>query len=97
MAQADKKKRPGNLTLFGNLSYTARRAAGDGSGGSGGKEDGSKEGASREETTRVHCRDCANASDFIENSCYCKAMGRRTCACHRYGRICHRHERNKEE
>lgn len=39
-------------------------------------------------TIPVHCRDCAGASDFIGNSCYCKAMGRRTCACERYGRVC---------
>ena len=37
---------------------------------------------------RVHCRDCRHASAFIENSCYCSAMGRRTCACERYGRVC---------
>lgn len=36
----------------------------------------------------VRCRDCANASEFIENSCYCKAMGRRVCAANRYGKPC---------
>lgn len=42
----------------------------------------------RDITIPVRCRDCVNASEFIENSCYCKAMGRRTCACRRYGRVC---------
>ena len=42
----------------------------------------------RDITIPVRCRDCANASEFIENSCYCKAIGRRTCACDRYGRVC---------
>lgn len=41
---------------------------------------------------RVHCRDCRHASAFIENSCYCSAMGRRTCACERYGRVCKYYE-----
>lgn len=39
-------------------------------------------------TIPVRCRDCAHASDFIENSCHCKAMGRMVCACMRYGRVC---------
>ncbi len=42
----------------------------------------------RDPSLPVRCRDCANASEFIENSCYCKAMGRRTCSCNRYGRVC---------
>ena len=42
----------------------------------------------RDTTVPVRCRDCANASEFVENSCYCKAVGRRVCACHRYGRVC---------
>ena len=43
---------------------------------------------SRDITLPVHCRDCAGASEFIENSCYCKAMGRRVCAANRYGKPC---------
>ena len=42
----------------------------------------------RDPSLPVRCRDCRNASEFIENSCYCKAMGRRVCACDRYGRVC---------
>lgn len=42
----------------------------------------------------VHCRDCVNASEFVENSCYCKAMGRRVCACMRYGRICWKYKKS---
>ena len=47
----------------------------------------------RDTTVPVRCRDCANASEFIENSCYCAAMRRRTCACNRYGRICKYYEK----
>lgn len=36
----------------------------------------------------VHCRNCRNSSDFIENSCYCKALKRRVCACNIHGRLC---------
>ena len=42
----------------------------------------------RDPSLPVRCRDCRNASEFIENSCYCKAMGLRVCACNRYGRLC---------
>ena len=42
----------------------------------------------RDITIPVRCRDCARSSAFIENSCHCKAMGRRVCACNRYGRVC---------
>lgn len=42
----------------------------------------------RDTTLPVRCRDCRHALEFIENSCYCKAMGRRICACMRYGRVC---------
>lgn len=42
----------------------------------------------RDPAIPVRCRDCAHASDFIENSCHCKAMDRRVCACDRYGRVC---------
>lgn len=38
----------------------------------------------------VRCKDCGHATDFIENSCFCKAYGRRLCACGRYGRRCER-------
>ncbi|HIY88162.1 MAG TPA: hypothetical protein H9824_05605 [Candidatus Bacteroides pullicola] len=47
----------------------------------------------RDPTIPVRCKDCANASDFIENSCHCKAMGRRVCACNRYGRVCKYYEK----
>lgn len=50
----------------------------------------------RDITIPVRCRDCAHASDFIENSCHCKAMKRRTCACNRYGRICKDFEKKKK-
>lgn len=46
----------------------------------------------RDPSLPVRCRDCRNASEFIENSCYCKAMGRRVCACERYGRVCKYYE-----
>lgn len=42
---------------------------------------------SRDFTLPVHCRDCQYASEFIENSCYSKAMGRRLCSSQRYGRV----------
>lgn len=42
---------------------------------------------SRNLTLPVHCRDCQHASEFIENSCYSKAMGRRLCSSQRYGRV----------
>lgn len=42
----------------------------------------------RDPTIPVRCRDCQYASEFIENSCYCKSMDRRVCACDRYGRVC---------
>ena len=42
----------------------------------------------RDPSIPVRCRDCANASAFIGNSCHCRAMGRWVCACGRYGRIC---------
>ena len=41
---------------------------------------------------RVRCRDCRHASAFIENSCHCARQNRRTCACHRYGRVCQEFE-----
>lgn len=37
---------------------------------------------------KVHCRECRNSKDFINNSCFCKAFKRRLCACNRYGRVC---------
>ena len=48
---------------------------------------------SRDLSVPVRCRDCAHSSAFIENSCHCKAMGRRVCACDRYGRICEYYEK----
>lgn len=40
------------------------------------------------ESVYVKCRNCKNASDFGDNSAYCKAKGHRVCACDRYGQIC---------
>lgn len=40
------------------------------------------------EIVYVKCRNCKNASDFGDNSAYCKAKGHRVCACDRYGQIC---------
>lgn len=37
---------------------------------------------------RVRCRECAAASSFTGNGCFCAAKGRRVCACDRYGRVC---------
>ena len=42
----------------------------------------------RDPSVPVRCRDCAHSSDFIGNSCHCRAMDRRVCACQRYGRAC---------
>lgn len=42
----------------------------------------------RAESVYVKCRNCKNASDFGDNSAYCKAKGHRVCACDRYGQIC---------
>lgn len=50
----------------------------------------------RDLTLPVHCRDCQYATEFIDNSCYCAAMRRRTCSCHRYGRICKYYEKKKQ-
>lgn len=52
--------------------------------------------APRDLTIPVHCRDCQYSSEFIDNSCYCAAMRRRTCACNRYGRICKYYEKKKQ-
>ena len=40
------------------------------------------------EPVYVKCRNCKNASDFGDNSAYCRAKGHRVCACDRYGQIC---------
>lgn len=42
----------------------------------------------RDPAIPVRCKDCAHASAFIGNSCFCRAMDRRVCACGRYGRVC---------
>lgn len=42
----------------------------------------------KSELVYVKCRNCKNASDFGDNSAYCKAKGHRVCACDRYGQIC---------
>lgn len=47
----------------------------------------------RDKSVPVRCRQCVYASQFIGNSCHCKALGRRVCACDRYGRICEHYER----
>lgn len=46
------------------------------------------------EIVYVKCRNCKNASDFGDNSAYCKAKGHRVCACDRYGQICNSFKRS---
>ena len=42
----------------------------------------------RNPSVPVRCKECVHALQFIENSCYCRAMDRRVCSCDRYGRVC---------
>lgn len=42
----------------------------------------------KSELVYVKCRNCKNASNFGDNSAYCRAKGHRVCACDRYGQIC---------
>nr|DAP31012.1 MAG TPA: hypothetical protein [Caudoviricetes sp.] len=42
----------------------------------------------KSEIVYVKCRNCKNASNFGDNSAYCRAKGHRVCACDRYGQIC---------
>ena len=35
----------------------------------------------KEPLSLVHCRQCSYATDFIENSCFCKIRSHRVCAC----------------
>ena len=48
--------------------------------------------AERDTSIPVRCKECKHASAFIDNSCHCRAFGRRVCACHRYGRVCTKYE-----
>lgn len=45
-----------------------------------------KQKAQKDEPERIYCRDCENAVEFIENSCFCISKGHRVCAVNRYGK-----------
>lgn len=51
----------------------------------------------KEPPRMVRCRDCAHSEQFGNDSCLCRAMGRRTCACDRYGKPCKLFEQKVQE